>query len=333
MQESLQKAAEYSKDVDLGIRPKTFDEFIGQEKLKANLSVFIQSAKMRAKPLDHVLISGPPGLGKTTLSQIIGNELQAEYSSTSGPLLEKQGQLAAVLTNLKPMQVLFIDEIHRMNRQIEEILYIAMEDFKLDVIIGQGPAGRTLKLDLPPFTLIAATTRPGLLTGPLRDRFGIPLRLDYYDHKCLAEIVLRNALINEIEIEDGAAMKIAMSSRGTPRIANRFLSRCRDYALVSGEKTVTKAAVIATLNELNIDSFGLDSLDYKYLRVLQANHDGDPVGLATLAVALSEDKNTIEVACEPFLIRQGLIKKTSRGRVLTNAGQEYLSQNRTRIAI
>lgn len=308
------------------LRPKFLDDFIGQQDLKNNLKVFIESAKIRNKPLDHVLISGPPGLGKTTLSYIISNELKLDIATTSGPLLEKQGDLAAILTALSPNQVLFIDEIHRMNRNIEEILYSAMEDFKLDIMIGQGPGAKSIKIDLPGFTLIGATTRIGMLSSPLRDRFGIPLRLGFYNEEEILEIVLRAADFIKQPTSKKAALEIASRSRGTPRIANRYLKRCYDFAVVKNEKSINLDVVNTALSSLKIDALGLDELDRIYLNTIADNYQGGPIGISTLSACISESKDTLEATCEPYLLYLGFLKKTARGRMLTDKAWKYLKK-------
>ncbi|MBL0690937.1 MAG: Holliday junction branch migration DNA helicase RuvB [SAR324 cluster bacterium] len=306
------------------LRPKLLNDFIGQSQIKKNLTVFITAAKLRDSVLDHVLLSGPPGLGKTTLSDIIANEMAIKITSTSGPLLVKQGDLAAILTNLSENQILFIDEIHRMNRKIEEVLYSAMEDFKLDVIIGKGIGARTLKIDLPKFTLIGATTRMGMLSSPLRDRFGIPLRINFYQQKEILAIILRSAKIFNIKINIKAATEISRRSRGTPRIANRYLKRCRDFSLVAKEDMISEKLVKRALTELKVDEIGLDELDLTYLKTIAFTYDNAPVGINTLASALSEDKDTLEATCEPYLIQIGFLKKTAQGRILSDKALIYL---------
>lgn len=299
------------------LRPNTLQDYVGQVEIKGNLAVFIAAAKKRGQCLDHVLLSGPPGLGKTTLAHILGRELGVGISSTSGPVLERQGDLAAILTNLEAGQILFIDEIHRMNRLVEEVLYSAMEDFKLDIMIGQGPMARSVKLDLAPFTLVAATTRTGLLSSPLRDRFGIPMRLSYYSPEELATIIERSAFILEIPIESAAALELARRSQGTPRVANRLLRRIRDFAQEAGLPAVTIDLVRDGLGRLGIDEFGLDGFHQEILNVVVNRFQGGPVGLSTLTAALSEPKDTIEEVYEPFLIKEGFLQKTPRGRMAT----------------
>ncbi|BAI81264.1 Holliday junction DNA helicase RuvB [Deferribacter desulfuricans SSM1] len=307
------------------IRPNSFDEYVGQKKIVENLKIFVEAAKKRGEPLDHCLIYGPPGLGKTTLANIIANELGVSIKSTSGPTIEKPGDLAAILTNLSEGDVLFIDEIHRLHTSVEEILYPAMEDFKLDIIIGQGPAARTIKIDLPKFTLIGATTRAGLLTSPLRDRFGMIFRLDFYDVDELKQIVLRGAKVLGVEIDDSAAMVIASRCRGTPRIAHRILRRVRDFAEVMNDGVVTKEIADFGLNRLEIDSAGLDINDRNFLLAIIEKYNGGPVGIETLSATLSEEKDTLEDVIEPYLIYKGFIKKTPRGRVVTPLAYEHLN--------
>ncbi len=318
-------AAEAQKtDRDEGLRPRRIDEFIGQQQLRANLSVFIKAASAREEALDHVLLAGPPGLGKTTLAQIIATELGVSLRMTSGPIIAKAGDLAAILTNLQPRDVLFIDEIHRLSPAIEEILYPAMEDFKLDLIIGEGPAARSLRIDLPPFTLVGATTRTGLLTTPLRDRFGILLRLDFYNHAELEEIIHRGARLLDLKVVPEGAKEIARRSRGTPRIATRLLRRVRDFADVDNSGAVTAQIADAVLVQLSVDKLGLDALDRRFLDAIASSYRGGPVGIETLAAALSEQRDTLEETVEPFLLRQGLLQRTPRGRMLTKGAWEHL---------
>jgi len=306
------------------LRPRTLAEYIGQEKVKENLEIFIAAAKGRSEPLDHVLFHGFPGLGKTSLAAVISNELNGNLRSTSGPVIERPGDLAAILTNLEPGDVLFIDEIHRLNHVIEEILYPAMEDFKLDIIIGQGPSARTIKLDLPPFTLIGATTRAGLLSPPLRDRFGVSLRLEFYSPSELRSIILRSAKILAIAVEDEGAFEIARRSRGTPRVANRLLKRVRDYAQVRANGKISLQVADAALKMLDVDQKGFDAMDRKILHTIIVKYDGGPVGIETLAASVSEEKDTLEDVYEPFLIQEGFINKTPRGRLATRLAYEHL---------
>jgi len=311
-------------DVDASLRPQRLSEFIGQEQARANLSVFIEAAGARKEALDHVLFVGPPGLGKTTLAQIVARELGVNFRATSGPVIAKAGDLAALLTNLEPRDVLFIDEIHRLNPAVEEILYPAMEDFQLDLIIGEGPAARSVKIDLSPFTLIGATTRAGLLTNPLRDRFGIPVRLNFYSEKELEEIVNRGARVLGIGIAPDGANEIARRARGTPRIAGRLLRRVRDFAHVDGAKTIDRKAADRALFALEVDAAGLDAMDRRYLSTIASSYGGGPVGVDTLAAALSEPRDAIEDIIEPFLIQKGFLQRTPRGRLLTGLAFRHL---------
>ena len=299
------------------IRPQTLDDFTGQEQARANLKIFIQAAKSRGDALDHVLFAGPPGLGKTTLAQIMAKEMGVGFRSTSGPVIAKAGDLAALLTNLEERDVLFIDEIHRLNPAVEEILYPAMEDYQLDLIIGEGPAARSVKIDLAKFTLVGATTRAGLLTNPLRDRFGIPIRLNFYTHEELELIVSRGARVLGAPMSKEGAMEIARRSRGTPRIAGRLLRRVRDFAFVGGAKIIDAAVADKALRMLEVDSEGLDALDHRYLTCILKNYDGGPVGIETIAAALSEPRDALEEIVEPYLLQQGFIGRTPRGRVVT----------------
>lgn len=305
------------------LRPQTLSEFIGQKPLRENLKVFIEAARARAEPMDHALFFGPPGLGKTTLAQIVSRELGVGFRATSGPILQRAGDLAAILTNLQPRDVLFIDEIHRLQPAIEETLYPAMEDFRLDLIIGEGPSARTVRIDLPPFTLVGATTRAGLLTQPLRDRFGIPLRLQFYDAEELFEIVRRGAAKLGFALAEDGAREIARRSRGTPRVAGRLLRRVRDFAAVAG-RPADRALADAALARLEVDRLGLDAQDRKYLRRIAEHHGGGPVGVETLAAALAESRDTLEEVIEPFLIQEGLVLRTPRGRVLGEPGWRHL---------
>lgn len=313
--------------LDLNLRPSSLDEFIGQDKIKENLKVFIKAAGQRKESLDHVLFCGPPGLGKTTLAHIISNELKVNIKSTSGPVLERPGDLAAILTNLSDMDILFIDEIHRLPRIVEEVLYPAMEDFQLDIIIGQGPNARTLKLNLPKFTLIGATTRTGLLTSPLRDRFGIIDRLVYYGPAELKNIVMRSSGIMKISIDDDAALEIARRSRGTPRISNRLLKRIRDFAQVLGDGRIDVTIAKKSLHSLDVDEKGLDEMDRKLLLTIVDKFSGGPVGIETIAASLREDRETIEDVYEPYLMQEGLLERTPRGRLVTKNGYRHLGRN------
>jgi Holliday junction DNA helicase RuvB len=312
---------------DLGeasLRPQRLEEFIGQRQVRANLRVFVDAARGRGDALDHVLLHGPPGLGKTTLAQIVARELGVGFRATSGPVIARAGDLAAILTNLQPRDVLFIDEIHRLAPAVEEILYPAMEDFQLDLIIGEGPAARSVRIDLPPFTLVAATTRAGLITTPLRDRFGIPLRLNFYEPDELEAIVRRGAGLLALDLAPDGAAEIARRARGTPRVAGRLLRRVRDFAAVGGGGRVDRAAADAALNRLEVDALGLDAMDRRYLRCIADVYGGGPVGIETLAAALAEQRDTLEDVIEPFLIQCGLVMRTPRGRVLGERGWRHL---------
>jgi Holliday junction DNA helicase RuvB len=320
----LMTAEKREDDADVSLRPQRLADFIGQEKARANLSVFIEAARTRKEALDHVLLVGPPGLGKTTLAQIVSRELGVNFRATSGPVIAKAGDLAALLTNLEPRDVLFIDEIHRLNPAVEEILYPAMEDFQLDLIIGEGPAARSVKIELAPFTLVGATTRAGLLTNPLRDRFGIPIRLGFYSDKELEDIVSRGARVLGIGMSADGANEIARRARGTPRIAGRLLRRVRDFALVDGAKTVDRKIADKALGELEVDSAGLDAMDRRYLSTIALSYGGGPVGVDTMAAALSEPRDAIEDIIEPFLIQKGFIQRTPRGRLLTGHAFRHL---------
>ena len=308
---------------DRALRPVTLDEYVGQPVVKEHLEIFIEAARRRSEPLDHTLVFGPPGLGKTTLAHIIAHEMQVDLKTTSGPVLEKAGDLAALLTNLESGDVLFIDEIHRLSPVVEEILYPALEDYQLDIVIGEGPAARSIKLDLPPFTLVGATTRAGLLTSPLRDRFGIVQRLEFYSEEDLGSIVKRASGITNVKIDDEGAREIACRARGTPRIANRLLRRVRDYAEVKADGIITKSVADAALNMLNVDKSGFDHLDRRLLLTLIEKFDGGPVGVDSLAAALSEERGTIEDVIEPYLIQQGYLMRTSRGRMATRMAYEH----------
>ena len=311
-------------DAETSLRPQRLDEFVGQEQARANLKVFIEAARARKEALDHVLFVGPPGLGKTTLAQILARELGVNFRATSGPVIAKAGDLAALLTNLEPRDVLFIDEIHRLNPAVEEILYPAMEDFQLDLIIGEGPAARSVKIDLSPFTLIGATTRAGLLTNPLRDRFGIPVRLNFYSERELEEIVNRGSRVLGIGIAPDGANEIARRARGTPRIAGRLLRRVRDFAHVEGARAIDRKVADRALFALEVDAAGLDAMDRRYLTTIASNYGGGPVGVDTLAAALSEPRDAIEDIIEPFLIQKGFLQRTPRGRLLTVFAFQHL---------
>ena len=317
-QNNEEENSEYS------LRPKSLNEYIGQTKVKENMKIYIEAAKKRGEPLDHVLLYGPPGLGKTTLANIIATEMNSNIKITSGPAIEKPGDLAALLTNLSPNDVLFIDEIHRLNRSVEEILYPALEDYNLDIIIGKGPSARSIRLDLPKFTLVGATTRAGSLTTPLRDRFGIVNRLELYDEKQLETIITRSANILKIEIDKDGAAEIAKRSRGTPRIANRLLKRVRDYASVLGDGNITREIADIALQKLEIDNMGLDNIDRKILESIIVNYTGGPVGIETLASTIGEEVETIEDVYEPYLMQKGFIGRTPRGRVVLPKAYEHL---------
>ena len=309
---------------DTSLRPQVLDEFVGQAAVRENLKVFIEAAKSRAEAMDHVLFFGPPGLGKTTLAQIVARELGVGFRATSGPVIAKAGDLAAVLTNLEERDVLFIDEIHRLNPAIEEVLYPAMEDFQLDLIIGEGPAARSVRIALPPFTLVGATTRSGLLTTPLRERFGIPCRMNFYTHAELELIVARGARVLGFELTADGAAEVARRARGTPRVAGRLLRRVRDFALVAGQSPVTAQIADAALRRLEVDHLGLDSMDRRYLTLIAEHYGGGPVGVETLAAALSEARDTLEEVVEPYLLQQGLLQRTPRGRMLSASGFKHI---------
>jgi Holliday junction DNA helicase RuvB len=321
----ISPAASVPEDaIDRAIRPRALADYIGQEQVKSQLSIFIDAARMRAEALDHVLIFGPPGLGKTTLAHVIATELQVNLRQTSGPVLERPGDLAAILTNLQARDVLFVDEIHRLSPIVEEILYPAMEDYQLDIMIGEGPAARSIKLNLPPFTLVGATTRAGLLTSPLRDRFGIVQRLEFYTIAEIERIVHRTAGILGVQVDAAGALRIAQRSRGTPRIANRLLRRVRDYAQVKGNGLIDESAAHAALDLLDVDPQGLDALDRKLLRTIIEKFDGGPVGIESLSASIGEERGTLEDVIEPFLIQQGLVARTARGRVATRLAWQHL---------
>ncbi|MBQ8464546.1 MAG: Holliday junction branch migration DNA helicase RuvB [Alphaproteobacteria bacterium] len=327
---SPEKQAEDEKNVNapINLRPQSLSDFVGQPQVCENLKVFIEAAKQRGEALDHVLLFGPPGLGKTTLASIIAKELGVGFRATSAPMISKSGDLAAILTNLEPNDVLFIDEIHRLNPAIEEVLYSAMEDFQLDLIIGEGPSARSVRIDLQPFTLVGATTRSGLLTTPLRERFGIPLRLDFYSPEDLKKIVTRGANLLGMPISDTGALEIAKRSRGTPRVAGRLLRRVRDFGEVANAKQVDNVIADKALKKLDVDDYGLDAFDRRYLKCIAVNYGGGPVGIDTLAAALSEERDTLEEVLEPFLMKLGFLQRTPRGRVVSDLGCDYLGMPR-----
>ena len=323
-EQRLVDAGEAPDDGDTALRPQTLDAFVGQAELRANLGVYVSAARQRQEALDHTLFSGPPGLGKTTLAQIVARELGVSFRATSGPVIARAGDLAALLTNLEARDVLFIDEIHRLNPQVEEVLYPAMEDFQLDLIIGEGPGARSVRIDIAPFTLVGATTRSGLITTPLRERFGIQLRMEFYDLAELREVVERGANLLDMPLESDGAEEIARRSRGTPRVAGRLLRRVRDFAMVDGTARIDAGAADAALRRLGVDARGLDGMDRRYLTIIAENYGGGPVGVETLSAALAEQRDVIEDVIEPYLMQEGLIQRTPRGRMLAQKGWTYL---------
>lgn len=324
MTEKILDGALQESDIDNTIRPKSFSNFIGQDHVKQNLTIFIEAAKKRQQQLDHVLIYGPPGLGKTTIAEIISKEMGVNFKSTAGPVLSKAADLAAILTNLEENDILFIDEIHRISINLEEILYSAMEDFAIDLIIGEGPGARSVKINLAKFTLVGATTRLGLLSNPLRDRFGIPLRLNFYSNGELKDVILRSSIIMGTNIEEDGADEIAKRARGTPRIALRLLRRVRDFALMQNHNFIDRKTADFALNKLEVDQVGLDGNDYRYLRFISDNYDGGPVGIETISAALAEQRDSIEDTIEPYLIQIGFLQRSPRGRLLTLQARAYL---------
>ncbi len=313
-----------SNSIDIALRPKNLKEFIGQPQIVKNLSTFIKAASTRDEPMDHVLLHGPPGLGKTTLAHIVASELNVNLRTTSGPILNKTGDLAAILTNLEPKDVLFVDEIHRLSSVVEEYLYSAMEDFQIDLIIGEGPGARSIRIDVPPFTLIGATTRAGLLTTPLRDRFGIQIRMEFYNNLDLTQILKKSSSKLNLNLTNEAALKIAERSRGTPRVAGRLLRRIRDISSVKSTEIIDESFALSALAQLDVDKYGLDALDRKYIEIIIQKYQGGPVGLETIAAVLSEQKDLIEEVIEPFLLQKGFIERSKRGRIVTQIGWSHL---------